>query len=218
MENKYHWRFSESYFSWEELYEKLELVSEREALFQTQKALVSMRQYHDGQYRKKTWYSEKKIPYIIHPLTMAWQAYTLGFRKDSVLAAILLHDVCEDCDAKVDELSAGDEVRKLVGLLTYEKTKDQNTAEAKRIYFDRIAQNMDAALIKVIDRCNNISTMAATFSRDRMIEYIEETEQYVCPLLQILKVRRPESAMQTFLLEYHLYSVLESIKNIICKQ
>lgn len=218
MENKYNWKFSVSYFSWEELYEKLETVSRKENLGQTQKALVSMRQYHAGQYRKKSWFSKEKIPYIIHPLTMAWHAYTLGFRKDSMLAAILLHDVCEDCHVTLDELSFSDEVKELVGLLTYEKQKNQSTDEAKRLYFGKIAQNMDAAIIKVIDRCNNISTMAATFSNDRMIQYIDETERYVYPLIQKVKVEDTEHAGQIYILEYQMLSVVESIKNLLCKE
>ena len=62
---------------------------------ETLKALAFARKQHDGQLRKNG------EPYIIHPLTMACNALSLGIRDDEVVATILLHDVCEDCDVIV---------------------------------------------------------------------------------------------------------------------
>ena len=54
--------------------------------------------HHEGQQRKSG------EPYIVHPLTMACNALALGIRDDKVVATILLHDVCEDCDVSLKEL------------------------------------------------------------------------------------------------------------------
>lgn len=217
MKNTSDWMLMDSYFSWEELYDRLEMVSREGHLEQTQKALVYMKKCHENQYRNKAWYTDAKVPYIIHPLTMAWQAYLLGFVKDYLLATLLLHDVCEDCGKAPGELPFSEEVRDLACLLTFVNPPDMSRDEAKRRYFERIGQNTDASVIKVIDRCNNISTMASTFTKDRMTIYINETEQYIYPLLQNLKTKGKEYGGQIFLLEYHMLSVLESIKSLILR-
>ena len=36
---------------------------------------------------------------------------------------------------------------------------------------------------KLIDRCHNVSSMAGTFSVEKLKSYIEETRHYVLPLL-----------------------------------
>ena len=70
---------------------------------ETLKALSFAREKHDGQFRKSG------DPYIVHPLTMACNALSLGIRDDEVIATILLHDVCEDCSVSLmaHEVSTG---------------------------------------------------------------------------------------------------------------
>lgn len=59
---------------------------------QTLSTLSFAREKHSGQVRKSG------DPYIVHPLTMACNALSLGIKDDNVIATILLHDVCEGCD------------------------------------------------------------------------------------------------------------------------
>lgn len=79
----------------------------------------------------------------------------------------------------------------------------------------RITESRVATVIKVIDRCNNISTMATAFSRKKMVDYIDETEAFILPLLHILKERYPEHLNHAFLIEYQMCSLLESLKRTI---
>ncbi len=47
--------------------------------------------------------------------------------------------------------------------------------------------NPKAALVKCIDRCNNITTMSWALSRDRIYRMIKETEMYFPELISVLK-------------------------------
>lgn len=53
--------------------------------------------------------------------------------------------------------------------------------------WQKISHNPIAALVKLLDRCNNVSGMAAGFSKEKLVEYIKETEQYIYPLLHKAK-------------------------------
>jgi (p)ppGpp synthase/HD superfamily hydrolase len=133
----------------------------------------------------------------------------MGIRDDAVLAAVLLHDVVEDTEYTLEELPFSDEVKELVNLLTH--VKGQGNEE----YFGRIAKNGKACLIKVLDRCNNVSTMAASFSREKLISYIEETETYILPLADILKHEYPVYGDAAFILKYQIIALIETMKNLL---
>lgn len=147
---------------------------------------------------------------------MACQAHAYGIKDDTVLAAILLHDVVEDTDASLADLPASDEVKEIVGLLSFEVPDEMDWDSAKKLYYERIRTNQKACLIKLLDRCNNVSTMAASFTKTRLKEYIVETENYVLPLASVLKNESIEYNEVAFLLKYHIISVIETIKNLIC--
>ena len=38
-----------------------------------------------------------------------------------------------------------------------------------------------------MDRCNNLSTMADGFRKPKMVKYVKQTEQYVLPLLDVVR-------------------------------
>ena len=48
-----------------------------------------------------------------------------------------------------------DETKELVGLLTCEKTNEENREKIVSAYYMAIAKNPKAALIKCMDRCNS---------------------------------------------------------------
>jgi len=91
------------------------------------------------------------------------------------------------------------------------KTKEQ----AKNEYYDKIKENGKACVVKLIDRCNNVSTMAGSFSRKKLVEYILETEEYVLPLADVLKNNFPEYGNLAFLVKYQIISILETVKYLV---
>lgn len=204
-------RAKDRLFDEEKLYDFLKITASRERLDQTSRALELMKQYHEGQYRK----GKDRVPYINHPLTMACHAFALGITEDEILAVILLHDVVEDCGVTAAELDVNEKVREAVWVLTFTQKEGMTRKEAKKQYFARIAENRIAALVKLLDRCNNISTMATGFSREKMLSYIEETEDMVVPLLDKVRESWPEFGRAVFLIEYQMKSIMESLKRIL---
>ena len=136
----------------------------------------------------------------------------MQIEEDEMLAVSLLHDVCEDCDVDPDELPFSETVRHSVKLLTKEKDPALTKEEQNVLYYDGISHDRIAAIVKLVDRCNNVSTMAETFSNVKLDEYIVETETFVMPLLKEVKETWPEYTDLTFLVKYQLIAVLECIK------
>ena len=54
--------------------------------------------------------------------------------------------------------------------------------------------------------------MAGCFSESKMVRYINETEKWVYPLLQLAKSEYPQYSNQIFLIKYHMTSVISSLK------
>ena len=193
-------------FSAEKMYPYIRGYATGADMRETLKALSFARKQHEGQLRKSG------EPYIVHPLTMACNALSLGIRDDEVVATILLHDVCEDCDVGIQELPVSDRVRRSVELMTFEVMAGETKEIAKNRYYNLIMQDRAATLTKLIDRCHNVSSMAGTFSKEKLKSYIEETRQYVLPLLRKAKNTYAEDSDVLFVLKYHMMSVVDSIE------
>ena len=199
------------FFDEEYMYIYIEKYAVLNNMKQTIKALPYARKMHEGQFRK----GKTKVPYIYHPLLVACQAISLGMDSDDLIAVALLHDVCEDCDVTPDELPVGDMVKEAVSLLTKTETYDSKSYECKKIYYSAIAKNALAVMVKIMDRCNNISGMAGGFTKKRMAEYIEETEVWFYPMIENARKDYPEYAKALFAMHYHIMSVVETIKHLL---
>ncbi len=168
------------------------------------RALVFAKEKHMGAFRKPT---EAKIPYAVHPITMTCHALAMGLEDDILLAALLLHDVAEDCGIAPREMPVSAEVQHIVALVT--KPETGYSAEA---YFDGIAEDPRACLVKCIDRCNNLSGMVAAFPPERVKKYIRETEEWYPRLLKIVK-EQPAYNNAAWLLQYQIKSLLLTAKH-----
>ena len=202
-------------FREENMFTRMRSFALSEDLKETYQALNYMREHHGGQYRKAAKHTDTKVVYINHPLMMACHAHALGLTDDKLLASVLLHDVVEDTDVTLEELPFSDEVREIVGLVSFRIPDGLTRAQAKRAYYERIARNEKACLVKLLDRCNNLSTMAGTFDNKKMKEYIVETERYILPLCTLLKNGFAEYSNATFLIKYQMIGLLETVKNLL---
>ena len=192
-------------FNSEKMYTYIRGYATGREMKQTLCALTFARKKHEGQKRKNG------EPYIVHPLTMACNALSLGIKDDDVIATILLHDVCEDCGVNLKELPVSDSVRHAVDLMTFRVMDGETKETAKTRYYNMMLDCRAAALTKLIDRCHNVSSMAGAFSIEKLKSYIEETRQYVLPLLRKVKEQYPEDADILFVLKYHITSVVDAI-------
>ena len=193
---------SDRLFNEDRMYTYVKTYAGAKNLYQTARVLPYARELHKGQVRK----GKDNVPYIYHPLLVACHALALGLDDDNIISTALLHDVCEDCGVLVEDLPVNDITKEAVLLLTKDDSID------KEEYYQRISGNPIAIMIKLLDRCNNISGMSAGFSKEKLVEYIKETESYVYPLFQKGKSEYPMYSNQIFLIKYHMVSVIEAIK------
>ncbi|MBQ6695429.1 MAG: helix-turn-helix domain-containing protein [Lachnospiraceae bacterium] len=196
---------SDRLFDEKRMYTYIKTYASVKNLYQTSKVLPYARELHEGQFRK----GKDHVPYIYHPLLLACHALALGLDDDNIVSAALLHDVCEDCDVTVESLPVNEETKIAVSLLT----KGEKTKLNEEQYYTDISQNSIATMVKLLDRCNNISGMATGFSKKKMVEYIKETECLVYPLMQKAKSEYPMYSNQIFLIKYHMTSVIETLKH-----
>ena len=89
------------------------------------RALALAARAHRRQVRKGS-----DVPYIHHPVSVAFILQRHGFPEDLVLAG-LLHDVVEDCDVAIADLEAafGAEVARLVAAVSEAKREPGASAE-----------------------------------------------------------------------------------------
>ena len=215
------WILRDRMFSEKHMYAFVENYTNGGDAPQSAAALPYARHMHMGQYRA----GEGRIPYIYHPLMMACHALALGFNEDEIIAAALLHDVLEDCTrpdgspvtaADLPD-AVGDNVRAAVQLVTKPDVLHREAdPDWEQKYYGRISLNRLAVIVKILDRCSNISTMTTGFSRGKMVRYITETEKYVLPLIDILKTTYRDTCYnQAFLLKYQMKSILEGLKRVL---
>lgn len=210
-EAKPEWELHDEMFKIEHMYNQIRFSANALNFYETLRALPLMKKYHEGQVRK----GKDRVPYIIHPLMLACHAMALGLKEDEIIATALLHDVVEDCGAKSEELPVNDSIRAAVEAISYKQQKSENRHDAKLKYYEDIKADRIASIVKLLDRCNNLSMMATGFSKDKMATYIDETEEYVFPLLDHVKHTYPEFYNAAFLIKYQMLSVMETIKRLL---
>ena len=199
----------ETIYNWEHMKTYVKTTARNFKLKDTLMAVDYAVEAHQGQIRKKS-----KVPYIYHPLNLACHALSMGIIEDDIVAACLLHDVIEDCGKTINELPVSDEARELVRLLTCEKTNDDNRERIISAYYKKLAANPKAALIKCMDRCNNLTTMSWGLSRNRIYRMIKETEEYYPALIKSMKATT-EYGSAAWLLQYQIESMLDIYKRLM---
>ena len=197
----------------------LENYAEAHRLKQTSVSLRFAWKCHEGQFRK----SRNRLPYISHPLLMAIHAVTLGLVDDDLLAACLLHDVLEDCPVSREELPCSEAAKDAIELLTFEIAEGEDRDSAKARYYERLSHNGIAAMVKMLDRCNNVSYMVDAFSLKKIQQYVvEQCDQhhrdYAGPFQHAGADRRsaagPEHSGEVLLIRRRIRNQTEKRKSI----
>lgn len=201
----------ERFFSEDEMYLHIEQVAKKEQFVDTLAALPYAKAKHEGQKRK----GEENIPYFYHPLLVTVHASTIGLATDEMLATCLLHDVCEDCGVLPEELPVSEKVQHLVALLTRPTDETLSWKEKLERYYGGIRTEKTACLVKLLDRCHNLSSMAAVFNKQKMDGYLAETIQYILPLIETVLEMDPTMDKPCFALRYHMLSVMNTVDCLI---
>ncbi|TRO55418.1 HD domain-containing protein [Candidatus Bathyarchaeota archaeon] len=129
----------------------------------------------------------------------------LSFPEET-LASVFLHDVCEDHDVSFDEIEAkfGRTIRDAVVRLT---KIHRGIKVPMDIYYGKMAKSPIASIVKGADRMHNMQTMANVFSEAKQVSYIQETLDYVFPMLK--------EARRTFTKQEPVY---ENVKLVLFTQ
>ena len=151
-------------------------------------------------------------PYILHPIAVAKIVVSnigLGYKS---IAAALLHDVVEDTEYTVEDISSlfGEKIASLVDGLTKIKTvlDNEDKAEKKSIQaenFKRILLTLNddvrVVLIKLADRLHNCRTIEfmPEYKRDKILS---ETMFIFIPLAHRLGLYEVKSEMEDIWLRY----------------
>ena len=187
--------------TYEEL-ERIITISEKE--YDTErigKAYRLAEEFHRPQKRRSG------EPYIIHPLSVAAILVGLGMDTDSVMAG-LLHDVVEDTDCTLEELSKefGSEVAQLVdgvtklGQIPYSSREEQQ-AENLRKMLMAMAEDIRVIIIKFADRMHNLNTLDYVSPQKQRDKALECVEVYA-PIAHRLGIRRVKDFMEDVSLRY----------------
>ncbi len=205
------WSMGDRFFDENRMYTFVQAAAKAKGLRQTLLALPFAREKHRGQTRK----GPAGIPYISHPLTMCCQALALGLDEDGLLAATLLHDVVEDCGVTLEELPVDEATRETVRLLSKDPIHEADEEGYDAGYFAAIAGHPQASLVKLLDRCHNLSAMAAGFTQKRMAEYAEHTLRWVMPLTDSLRHQHPAYSDACFLIKYQMLSLIHMVRSLV---
>lgn len=146
-------------------------------------------------------------PYITHPLSVAALLIDLGLDAESIAAA-LLHDVVEDTDVTVAQLTSefGSEVSALVdgvtklGKITF-STMEEQQAENLRKMLLAMTQDIRVMLIKLCDRLHNMRTMSAMPEQKRRDKALETMEVYA-PIAHRLGMNNIQEELEDHSLQY----------------
>lgn len=165
------------------------------------RAYDTAEEMHRGQLRKS---GEE---YIIHPLAVAVILAELGMDEETITAG-LLHDVVEDTQYTMEELTAefGDEIALLVdgvtklGALKFE-SKEARQAENLRKMFLAMSKDIRVIIIKLADRLHNLRTINY-MTHDKIVEKCQETLDIYAPLAARLGIYTMKMELEDIALKF----------------
>jgi len=156
---------------------------------------------HNGQLR------QSGDPYISHPVSVAAILVDLGMDTDCICAA-LLHDVVEDTEVTLTEISKafGDDVALMVNGVTKLGqiplfTKEEQQAENIRKMLLAMSEDVRVIIIKLADRLHNMRTL--DFKPDKRRREISlETMEIYAPIAHRLGIRALKEELEDRALKY----------------
>ena len=156
-------------------------------------------------------------PYILHPIAVAKIAtQEIGLGKTSVISA-LLHDVVEDTDYTVEDISTlfGPKVASIVDGLTKISgvggAGSSKQAESFRKMILTLADDVRVILIKIADRLHNMRTLASMPER-KQVKIASETLYIYAPLAHRTGLHAIKTELEDLSMKYEHpeeYAMLE---------
>lgn len=198
--------------SWDETFLFIKGYAIAKEMHNTLIALSVASQFHANQKRKGG------APYLVHPLEVTSYLINLEIDDDITCAAAILHDVVEDCGIKdpykelAKKYDLSRQVIDVVLLLTKTSSYKKGTDTEKQ-YYEKIKNDKRALIIKVCDRANNLSSVDI-FTKEKMIEYVNETKNFIYPLCKYAKEYYPDLSNAITIIKYQMVSICEAIESL----
>jgi GTP pyrophosphokinase len=177
---------------------------------QIESALAFSHAAHQGQLR------QSGDPYITHPIAVARILTPLHLDAQAITAA-LLHDVAEDTNISIEQISEqfGKPVAELVdGLSKLDKLKFETLADAQAENFRKMlmamARDVRVILIKLADRLHNMRTLNSV-SREKSKRVARETMDIYAPIANRLGLNTLYQELEDLCFKYlypNRYAVL----------
>ncbi len=203
-------------FSFEYFMQK---ISESGKQYDIQKITQAYRlahDYHDGQKR------DSGEEYITHPIAVSCILLELGMDTDTICAG-LLHDVVEDTDCTLEDLTKkfGEGVALLVdGVTKLRKiplaTKEEQTAENVRKILLAMSEDIRVMIIKLSDRLHNMRTLHYRRDEKRRDTALETMNIYapIAHRLGISWIKEELEDLSFLYLDPFAYEEIEKLMNL----
>jgi GTP pyrophosphokinase len=209
----------------QDLMNKVQATDKNYDIEKISRAFNLANQAHDGQVRKSG------EPYISHPIAVAEILLDLCMDTDTIVSA-LLHDVVEDTDITLEELSKqfGETVANLVDGVTkigmihlnttgsedgennmQFTTEEERKAESIRKILVAMFKDVRVIIIKLADRLHNMRTLS-TFRPDKQRRIALESMTFYAPLAHRLGIAHMKEEMEDrslFYLDEFAYKEIE---------
>ena len=187
--------------AFEELLKSLRKDTSKESRQRIKEAFEFANEAHKGVRRRSG------EPYIMHPLAVAKIATSeIGLGTTSVIAA-LLHDVVEDTDYTVEDISNlfGPKVASIVdGLTKISGVMGSDTsqqAESFRKMILTLADDVRVILIKIADRLHNMRTLAS-MPEHKQVKIASETLYIYAPLAHRMGLHAIKTELDDLSMKY----------------
>jgi (p)ppGpp synthase/HD superfamily hydrolase len=157
-----------------------------------------------------------KTPELYHPLALVFYLKTISkllqYPEESIIVA-LIHDLGEDYSLGVDAVT---QEYGSVCACAFEKITKKNECMKKttEAYYDMMAKDPVASIVKAADRIHNHQSMIGVFSKNKIDEYLIETQGYVLPMIKEARRVFPEQEPAYENAKHILVSQIELIEAI----
>ncbi len=185
----------------DELLDKVDYLQDKDKN-QIKEAAEYIVKKHEGQFRKSG------EPYYIHPIEAAKILADLKLDKTTIVSG-LLHDVVEDTDTTLEEISErfGEDVALIVDGVTkiskYKFTsKEEAEAENFRKMLVSMAKDIRVILVKLADRLHNIRTLQY-LPEHKQKRISKETLDIYAPLAARLGLWKIKSELEDISFKYY---------------
>lgn len=133
-------------------------------------------------------------PEFSHQLFLMHYLRTLNLEakvESRALSIAFLHDVIEDYDVNV--FTEQFEKYEIAMPIIADVVLMSKSGLSCEKYYERLAKGpVELSLVKGVDRIHNLSTASGAFTKEKLEKYLEETENYVDPLLKLASKRHRE--------------------------